>query len=164
MFSHWGWGCNSMYCCFKTTQRECHMTTDSSPACLSSRVGQWVLCSLRSQVPLLGPFPPAHQTRQLNIQFGQIWKVLVLLDKLSILTFCPSIPGKPIAPCRWRRAHLNTTLQQHSNIVTLCLFERIPVTDKLFLPCRLSLRFPRDHLENPEEEDGTVLPHFRCCR
>lgn len=44
-------------------QSKCHMSTDSSPACLSSLVGQWVLCFLRSQVLLLDPFHPAQQIR-----------------------------------------------------------------------------------------------------
>lgn len=48
-----------------------------------------------------GPISPCA-TNQINVQFGR--KVVILRNKFKtpclnvFLTFCPSIPGKPIAP------------------------------------------------------------------
>lgn len=112
---------------------------ENSPVCLSFLVGLWVLCFLRFQVHPLDPFRPAQRNinptvskvgfeKDLNLYSG---KALFLLLRYY-LTFCPSMPGKPIVPCGERRAdkmqcryvhsvnYTCTTASRLSHLVSFC--------------------------------------------
>lgn len=81
----------------------------ASPACLAFLVGLWALYFLRFQVLPLDPFHPAqtppHQKKKTinptlrKVRCKNIEISSLLLIRIYCLTFCPSMPGKPIAPC-----------------------------------------------------------------
>lgn len=80
-----------------------------SPACLASLADLLVPCFLQVQVL---PWDPSHPEQKnpftfMAFEVAHFWNVALQnlkLHKFLVHTFCPSIPGKPMAPCWFRTA------------------------------------------------------------
>lgn len=110
-----------------------------------------------------GPISPCT-TNQINsiCNFCKTTNSKTFIVWNVFLTFCPSIPGKPIAPCGERKVIDNVKFRLHTTYMhyRAATFTVTTATDKLCPPCRLSFHSPHDHLESPDGADCSVLHHI----